>query len=545
MADYQTTALQLAQAQGAVAALQGATQPVADALKAIIALQTTAFQSLQSAQTSMGSANSLTVGILSIIDTRSQTERAAGKAAASIMSTTAPTITQGFVGAVSITITPKAIGSTLIIRGWTSVVWSSTGVFLPVIALFQNGASSAVAFGVGNGGTGSYATWPGPAETWYSLTTTSLTPITFSINTGNNQSTGTTTCNNNFLEIKEINTSQTGSCIVQDLVTVSNGGTTSSQLTSSAPTITQGLVLGTLTIVPKSIGSTIRVRAHANIALNTGYSTTEVVLFMNGASANIAYGNVNQLTSGYPTDVEVNYVMTTSSLTPITFQYNAGSGTAGTATIANGVMEVFEINNSLIVSNPFNPTGMTGATGTTGTTGTTGPTGATGATGPAGVTVISRQILGSPSATITFSSIPGTYNNLRLLITGRDTSATEDSGAYIKFNSDSTAGNYQTEIFLGYGGGTTASLFSGTTSGAIFGNIDGNGKTSCADMSIPDYANTTFPKFCISQSTTTGSSVRSGLWTAQWSGTAAINTIVLTAGGTAFATGTIATLYGY
>jgi len=94
MADYQTTALQLAQAQGAVAALQGATQPVADALKAIIALQTTAFQSLQSAQTSMGSANSLTVGILSIIDTRSQTERAAGKAAAINFVKANPTCTE-------------------------------------------------------------------------------------------------------------------------------------------------------------------------------------------------------------------------------------------------------------------------------------------------------------------------------------------------------------------------------------------------------------------------------------------------------------------
>ena len=94
MPDYQTAALQLAQAQGAVAALQGASKPITDALTAVNALQTTAFQALQAAQTAMGSSNALTVGVLSIIDTRSQTERAAGKAAAITFVKANPTCTE-------------------------------------------------------------------------------------------------------------------------------------------------------------------------------------------------------------------------------------------------------------------------------------------------------------------------------------------------------------------------------------------------------------------------------------------------------------------
>jgi len=93
-ADFQTAALQLAKAQGAIGPLQTAMDAVIVAMNTVEGLQRSAAADLLSAQQALGSANPLTVGVLSIIDTRSQTERAAGKAAAINFVKANPTCTE-------------------------------------------------------------------------------------------------------------------------------------------------------------------------------------------------------------------------------------------------------------------------------------------------------------------------------------------------------------------------------------------------------------------------------------------------------------------
>jgi hypothetical protein len=57
------------------------------------------------------------------------------------------------------------------------------------------------------------------------------------------------------------------------------------------------------------------------------------------------------------------------------------------------------------------------------------------------------------SATITFSSIPGTYKHLQLRVLGRSTEAgAGKSNLIIKLNNDSTTANYRTHYLYGDGG---------------------------------------------------------------------------------------------
>ena len=83
MADFQTSALNLAQTQSRLKALTDAKSAHDAAGASIGTLQAQAAQDYAAAQSAMGTlALPLTVGVLSVIDTRAQAERAAGKAAA-------------------------------------------------------------------------------------------------------------------------------------------------------------------------------------------------------------------------------------------------------------------------------------------------------------------------------------------------------------------------------------------------------------------------------------------------------------------------------
>lgn len=198
------------------------------------------------------------------------------------------------------------------------------------------------------------------------------------------------------------------------------------------------------------------------------------------------------------------------------------------------------------------PTGATGATGGGGT-GSTGPTGATGATGSAGGTGgdgrIQQIITASSQATIDFTSIPGSYTNLELWISGRDTAASGSLSVRLKVNNDGTSGNYTSDQYI-YGSVTTvvAGQDVPTSDGAIITTIPGSSGNARASgggiICVINYAQTTFDKTIISKnfdSTTVLETSQRGF---NWLSTAAITRLTLTAGGTAFVDGTCATLYG-
>ncbi len=179
-------------------------------------------------------------------------------------------------------------------------------------------------------------------------------------------------------------------------------------------------------------------------------------------------------------------------------------------------------------------------------------TGGTGVSG-GGLTKIASVTTTGSQATITFSSIPATYTNLMLEVTGQDTSnAVSASNMYMLFNGDTTSGNYS--LMQQHGAFATTGFstqIASSANGCAIGYLPGNNLIATAVGSsviyIPHYANTVFYKM-VRSSTCEHRGTGNNQGTAQreftWLSTAAINSITLTAGTTAFLDGSIATLYG-
>jgi hypothetical protein len=190
--------------------------------------------------------------------------------------------------------------------------------------------------------------------------------------------------------------------------------------------------------------------------------------------------------------------------------------------------------------------------------GSTWPSSGAGINSGGGLVRLSKQVVATATATISFSSIPAGYSSLKIVLTGRDTnSASGELATFLQINGDGTAANYTlTQGIQGIssttGAGAGAALVIGsTTSGGCVGSIPGTSGLATAvgssEILIPNYAGTAFHKIVrTSYSDFYGSSTPSRD-TAEvsflWKSTAAIDSLVLVAGGTSFAVGTTAVLY--
>ena len=162
---------------------------------------------------------------------------------------------------------------------------------------------------------------------------------------------------------------------------------------------------------------------------------------------------------------------------------------------------------------------------------------------PSTYTPIATTTLGSAQATVTFSSIAGTYTDLVLIC--NIAQAAGNNSLRIRYNSD-TGTNYSRTYLLG--NGSTAS--SGRTSSDVSGYVSETTGSTTLELAvvahIMNYSNTTTYKTHISRSNRASSSVDAvvGLWQS----TSAITRIDLAIGGSFptnnFATGSTFTLYG-
>lgn len=144
-------------------------------------------------------------------------------------------------------------------------------------------------------------------------------------------------------------------------------------------------------------------------------------------------------------------------------------------------------------------------------------------------TLIASSTLGAGGSTnITFSSIPSTYTDLILKISGRVTETGGVQDIAIQYNND-TGSNYQYKELVGTGSSTSSSTSTTTrhntignandTTASTFSNIeiyipnytDSNQKLSSADAVVEN------------NSPSTSTQLRLQAW--KWSGTAAISTI--------------------
>lgn len=135
-----------------------------------------------------------------------------------------------------------------------------------------------------------------------------------------------------------------GGVLRQSIVQMATPGTTTSTVTDSAPTSTQGREIASITITPTAIGTKIIVRAKVRSALSASYNGDHAALF-NGTTR-LTYSKIEQLTANWHVSHVLLYSMTTTSLTPITFALRTGSATAGTHTVRDDSwLEVQEVSN--------------------------------------------------------------------------------------------------------------------------------------------------------------------------------------------------------
>jgi hypothetical protein len=155
--------------------------------------------------------------------------------------------------------------------------------------------------------------------------------------------------------------------------------------------------------------------------------------------------------------------------------------------------------------------------------------------------LIASNVLSSSASSVTFSSIPATYNNLQLVI--RDFQVTNDQEELIvKFNGSSTS-DYANGLLSR---DTQAALAFTLSSVAISVDIDNAAQDSLLVMDLFDYANTTTRKMmmyqgiCNNSTTPTSVTVKNGY--IYCNKTAAISSITFTSNSD-FLAGTVL-LYG-
>lgn len=156
---------------------------------------------------------------------------------------------------------------------------------------------------------------------------------------------------------------------------------------------------------------------------------------------------------------------------------------------------------------------------------------------------IATQTLGAASASITFSSIPATYTDLRLILIGTQAYAS-GGNFYMQFNGD-TASNYSSTILSG-NYGPSVSSFGLVSQPQIFLGYEVDTTTpSSLDINIFSYAGSTNKTTFTSESADTNGNGQVSRSSGLWRSTAAITSIRLfTYQNQNINAGTTATLYG-
>jgi hypothetical protein len=157
-------------------------------------------------------------------------------------------------------------------------------------------------------------------------------------------------------------------------------------------------------------------------------------------------------------------------------------------------------------------------------------------------TPLATSTLGSPAASVTFSSISGAYTDLVLVVAStRDTI----SNSYFQVGNGSidTGSNYSTTYL--YGNGTTAaSARQSNSSNGVLLDAVGNTQTEQSTwiLQIQNYANTTTYKTILNRRSRASDEAFAcvGLWRS----TSAINTVKFYPSGGNLSTGSTFTLYG-
>ena len=155
-------------------------------------------------------------------------------------------------------------------------------------------------------------------------------------------------------------------------------------------------------------------------------------------------------------------------------------------------------------------------------------------------TLISSNTLGSAVSSVTFSSIPGTYTDLVLVMTSDPTSGIPEIS--VRVNGD-TASNYSSTVLTGSGSVVSSTRQTSSTSSRIgYNAVSGGTNAQNAIVNIMDYSNTTTYKTILSRGNNVnyGTDATIGLWRS----VAAITSVTVLLASSTFIAGSTFKLYG-
>jgi len=156
---------------------------------------------------------------------------------------------------------------------------------------------------------------------------------------------------------------------------------------------------------------------------------------------------------------------------------------------------------------------------------------------------LQTQVLSSSASSITFTSIPQTYTDLRLVVTL--TSATNGSSPAMRFNADS--GTNYSNTYISGNGSTASSNRLSNQSLAYLASATGTatGSPMFVTGDIFSYAGSTYKTYLSTASNVSGAAGGVERDVGLWRNTAAITSITIILDTSAnFAIGTTATIYG-
>ncbi len=166
------------------------------------------------------------------------------------------------------------------------------------------------------------------------------------------------------------------------------------------------------------------------------------------------------------------------------------------------------------------------------------------------VSVIARTVLGSAAASVDFTSIPATYENLMVSWLVRSTSAAAWTVMWCRFNNDSGS-NYESGYHRSLGASSVAGSETAQTKAYAALLVDDGGTAGFAtqgSMLVPAYARTVFNKGFVATSSaqygvgTAKASV--GAYNGTWVTTDAVNRVTFFPNSGNFVAGSVFTLYG-
>jgi hypothetical protein len=145
-------------------------------------------------------------------------------------------------------------------------------------------------------------------------------------------------------------------------------------------------------------------------------------------------------------------------------------------------------------------------------------------------TLISSSTVGSGgAANIDFTSIPSTYTDLLLKVSLRSNRALAVDGIVMRFNGDTTGGNYTAKRMYGSGSGTPTSDSANDGMAIMNANTATASTFANAEIYIPNYASANYKSVSADGVTENNATeAYAVLYSFLWSSTSAINRINIT-----------------